>query len=82
MAAARRFLLRPGRQPWDPANGLRVGIMVGGLIGAAVIALTGLERFWILAATGTIGGAVGYCSEKRKQRDRCLDSHPCRHLDP
>ena len=55
-------------EPWDPANGLRVGGLVGGLVGAAVIAFTGFTHFWVIAATGAIGGAIGFWSEKRKQR--------------
>jgi uncharacterized membrane protein len=47
---------------------LRVGGLVGGLVGAAVIALTGFTHFWVILVTGAIGGAIGFWSEKRKQR--------------
>ena len=69
MASAKRAPLPAGRQPWDPANGLRVGALVGALLGAAVTGLVGFLNFWAIAATAAIGGAVGYWSEKRRQRD-------------
>lgn len=54
-----------GRMPWDPVNGARVGAVVGALVGAALIALSGLASFWLVAACGVIGGAIGYRSERR-----------------
>jgi hypothetical protein len=66
----KRTLPPVGRQPWDPANGLRVGTMVGGMVGAAFIAATGLFSFWLIAVPGVVGGCLGYWSEKRKQPDR------------
>ncbi|MGI9616482.1 MAG: hypothetical protein ACR2QO_26435 [Acidimicrobiales bacterium] len=69
MASAKRSGSAQRRQPWDPANGLRVGMFVGALVGTAVAAL-GFAHFWVVAACATIGGAVGFWSEKRKQRDR------------
>ena len=62
--------LPPERAPWDPANGLRIGAFVGGLIGAALIAVTGVTSPWIIAGCGVVGGGVGYWSEKRKQPPR------------
>lgn len=67
MRTSKRRPPSPGRQPWDPANGLRVGILAGGFVGAGVIALTGIASFWIVAAFAAIGGAIGYWSEKRAQ---------------
>lgn len=64
----KRSAISPGRAPWDPVNGLRIGALTGGLIGAALIALSGVASFWIIACCGAIGGGVGYWSEKRKQR--------------
>ncbi len=63
----KRPSLPPGRQPWDPANGVRVGVLIGGLFGAALVSLSGIWSFWIVAACGAIGGGIGYWSEKRKQ---------------
>ena len=57
----------PGRQPWDPANGLRVGVAVGALLGGAVVAVTG-PHLSVVAAGAAVGGAIGLWSEKRKQR--------------
>ena len=58
---------RGDRPPWDPANGLRAGLLAGALVGAGLIALTGLTGLWIILATALIGGALGYWREKRKQ---------------
>lgn len=55
-----------GWQPWDAANGLRVGILAGGLIGVAVIALTNVSSFWIVVACGVVGGGIGFWSGKRR----------------
>ena len=63
----KRSALAPGRQPWDPANGLRLGLFVGALLGAVVVAV-GYAHFSIVAAGAVIGGAVGFWSEKRKQQ--------------
>lgn len=60
----------PGRTPWDPVNGMRVGAMVGGLVGALAMTITGLANLWIVIGGGVIGGAVGFWSEKRNQRNR------------
>ena len=64
--------LPPGRMPWDPVNGARVGAVAGALVGAAFIALSGVANFWVIAGCGAIGAGLGYWSEKRKQR-RPLD---------
>lgn len=64
VASSKRSLPR-GRQPWDPANGLRVGTLTGGLVGAAVVAITGLSNIWIIAVGGAIGGGLGWWSQKR-----------------
>ena len=67
-ASMERSPLSPGRAPWDPVNGMRIGAFTGGLFGAALIALSGVASFWIIACCGVIGGGAGYWSEKRKQR--------------
>jgi predicted MFS family arabinose efflux permease len=64
----KRSVLPPGREPWDPVNGLRIGAFTGAVIGAVLIALSGVASFWIVAGCGAIGGGVGYWAEKRKQR--------------
>jgi hypothetical protein len=46
--------LPEGRPPWDPLNGLRIGALAGGVIGVILTLIA--------------GGAIGYWSEKRKQR--------------
>lgn len=58
------YRLPPGRQPYDPLNGLRIGAIVGGVLGGLLAAVT---RFvWFLPAGATLGGTVGYWSERRK----------------
>lgn len=59
-----------GRQPWDPANGLRVGLMIGALVGAGLVIVFGRSTIWLVALCAAIGGGLGYWSEKRKQPGR------------
>ncbi len=42
--------------------------MVGAMIGAAVMAITGVFNFWMIIAPGGVGACLGYWSEKRHQR--------------
>ncbi len=60
--------LPAGRPPWDPLNGLRVGAFAGGAAGVVVTAAAGLSYIWAVLVGAAAGGAVGYWSEKRKQR--------------
>lgn len=68
MGKSRRPAVPRDRQPWDPANGLRIGIVVGVLVGAGLMALTDLTSFWVIATGGAIGGGIGYWTEKRRQQ--------------
>lgn len=56
-----------GLQPWDPANGLRVGGITGAVVGAIVMAVVGVANIWLMVVPALIGAVVGYWSEKRKQ---------------
>ncbi len=60
------YRLPPGRQPYDVLNGLRIGALVGGIIGAIVLALTSLDSLWVLLVGAVIGGAIGYLYERRR----------------
>jgi UDP-N-acetylmuramyl pentapeptide phosphotransferase/UDP-N-acetylglucosamine-1-phosphate transferase len=62
--------LREGRQPWDPANGLRVGVMMGALIGAGLFIVSGRSTLWLIVVSAAVGGGIGFWSEKRKQPKR------------
>ena len=53
-------------QPLDQVNGLRVGTVTGALVGATIVAATGVVSFWIVAGLAVIGGVIGYWTEKRK----------------
>lgn len=56
--------LPPGRQPYDPLNGVRVGALAGALAG--VVATAATRTTWFLLAGAVIGGAIGYLTERRK----------------
>ncbi len=57
--------LPPGRQPYDPLNGLRVGALTGGIIGAVIAGLTDIG-IWFVFLMAIVAGAIGYWSQKRK----------------
>jgi hypothetical protein len=62
------YRLPPGRQPYDPLNGLRIGAFAGGILGAIA---AGVTRFvWFLPAGAVLGGAVGYLSERATLRGK------------
>jgi len=60
--------LPPGRQLYDPLNGLRVGAFAGGLIGGIVTAVTTIALVWLVVAGAIVGGAVGYWYERHRLR--------------
>ncbi len=60
--------LPPGRQPYDPLNGLRIGALAGGIVGAVIAGLTGLG-IWLVLVTAIVAAAFGYSSQKRKLDD-------------
>jgi hypothetical protein len=68
MGSSRSRRHPPGGQPYDAANGLRVGVLAGGLAGAGITALFGPGAVWAVFAGAAIGGAVGYASERRRLR--------------
>ncbi len=52
----------------DPINGLRVGALAGGLLGAVIILLTSASYAWVVLVLGVAGGAIGYLTERARQR--------------
>lgn len=52
----------------DPVNGLRVGALAGGLLGALVTALTSTSYAWVVLVLGVVGGVLGYLTERSRQR--------------
>lgn len=53
----------------DPINGMRVGMLAGGLLGALVTVLTSVSLVWLVFVLGIVGGAVGYWTERRRRND-------------
>ena len=51
----------------DPINGLRVGALAGGLLGAVIILLTSASYAWVVLVLGVTGGAIGYLTERSRQ---------------
>jgi len=56
--------LPPGRQPYDRLNGLRVGALVGAILGAIAAVPTGL--LWLIVPGAAVGGAAGWWYERRR----------------
>lgn len=52
----------------DPINGLRVGALAGGLLGALITVLTSTSYAWIVLVLGVVGGVIGYLTERSRQR--------------
>lgn len=61
--------LPPGRQPYDPLNGLRVGALTGGIIGAVIAGFTDIG-IWFVFLTAIAAAAIGYWMQKRKLTGR------------
>lgn len=53
----------PGHQPYDALNGMRVGAITGGVLGAAVAAVTHIP--WFVLLGGVIGGVIGFVYARR-----------------
>jgi uncharacterized membrane protein len=52
----------------DPINGLRVGALAGGLLGALITALTSTSYAWVVLVLGVVGAAIGFFTERSRQR--------------
>lgn len=52
----------------DPINGMRVGALAGGLLGALITVLTSTQYAWLVVAFGVVGGAIGYVTERSRRR--------------
>jgi uncharacterized protein YcfJ len=66
--ATRRHRLPPGWQPYDLLNGLRVGALAGGLLGAIATVATSVTNVWLVFVGAAGGGAIGFWSERRSLR--------------
>lgn len=65
MSEKNEYVLPPGRQPYDPLNGLRVGAITGGVIGALIAGLTDIG-IWLAFLLAIVAAAIGYWTQKRK----------------
>ena len=52
----------------DPINGLRVGALAGGLLGALITALTSTSYAWVVLVLGVVGAAIVFFTERSRQR--------------
>jgi len=52
----------------DPINGLRVGALAGGLLGALITGLTSTSYAWVVLVLGVAGAAIGFFTERSRQR--------------
>jgi hypothetical protein len=52
--------------PHDPWNGLRVGGIVGVIVGAVLTALMSFGGIWLMLAGGVVGGIIGYRRERAR----------------
>lgn len=59
---------RSGRPPHDAINGLRVGALAGGVLGALFIWVFSVTSVWVVIAGAVIGGSYGFMSQRRKSR--------------
>lgn len=50
----------------DPVNGLRIGMLAGGLLGALITVLTSVGYAWLVFVLGLIGGVIGFWTERRR----------------
>lgn len=66
MSASDNPRFPPGRQPYDPLIGLRVGALAGGVLGAVGAVITQVE--WLILIGGIGGGTVGYLTERNRMR--------------
>ena len=69
-----KTVLPPGRQPYDPLNGLRVGAFAGIALGALGAAITRIG--WLLLVGAIIGGIAGYITERNRLRRETSRLHP------
>ena len=62
----------PGVQPYDKLNGVRVGALAGGVLGAIPAWIFWPAFGWVLGGA-VIGGLAGYLYQRREQSQRSTD---------
>lgn len=50
----------PGHQPYDRLVGMRVGVLVGGVLGIGATAVTGGAAWWAIPLGAAVGGLLGH----------------------
>ena len=61
-------LLRPGQQPYDALNGIRIGAIAGALVGIIALALIGMGGPVAVILLSVAGGVIGYAWERGDRR--------------
>jgi hypothetical protein len=62
--------LAPGVQPYDGLNGVRIGALVGGILGVVPIIWWPTLGFGSMIAGAAVGGTLGYRWQRRDERRR------------
>lgn len=62
------FMAYKAGPPHDAWNGIRVGSIVGVIVGAGVAALLNSASLWLLVIGAAVGGVIGYVRERRRIR--------------
>ncbi len=50
----------PGHQPYDAMNAVRMGALVGGVLGIALLAIVGVASAWMIIVFAVVGAVAGY----------------------
>jgi uncharacterized protein YcfJ len=56
--------------PWDPLVGLRVGAIIGALVGVAITAIAGSSFAWVIIVAGALGGGFGYWYQRNRRPEQ------------
>lgn len=66
--------LPAGPQPYDGINGMRIGALAGGLLGALLAAVADMP--WLIATGAVVGGGIGFWYERHGMDGAREDQSP------